>query len=241
MELHNTPRDQVINLTKFVYGLSRATAVNPAPCIPNWVGGNAANIRAAHRALTLDVVGLEADQLEVGLANLVVYCRHFVRLPNLTRIILSELDLWLTHADRAAKSALITAAYPNEEGAAGAVDTFVSVWRDIQTTLTQVGSCCKDYSDKGTSTVAVIVSDFDALVKELTLKRHTMDSGSRKAGIHECRELTKRINIAQESEYKLDESARQTMMDWHSSLLQDKAEADRLRQLLKLTRWKLQS
>jgi hypothetical protein len=50
-----------------------------------------ANIRAAHRALDLNVTGLEANQLEVNLANLVMYCRQFVRLPGLTRIILSEL------------------------------------------------------------------------------------------------------------------------------------------------------
>ena len=113
MELINTPRDQVINFTKFLYGQARATAVNPAPAIPGWVRGNVANIRAAHRALNLNVEGLEADQLEVNLANLVMYCRQFVRLPGLTRIILSELDIWLTHADRQAKSDLITAAYPN--------------------------------------------------------------------------------------------------------------------------------
>ena len=103
-----------------------------------------------------------------------------------------------------------------------------AVWRDIQTTLMQVGSCCNSYSDRGTSTLAVIMSDFDSLVKELTLKRHMMDSGAREAGIHECKELTKRINIAREAGYKLDEKARQTMMDWHASLLQDKAEADKL-------------
>ena len=125
----------MINFTKFLYGQTRATAVNPAPAIPGWVRGNVANIRAAHRALDLNVTGLEADQLEVNLANLVMYCRQFVRLPGLTRIILSELDIWLTHADRQAKSALITAAYPNEEGAAGGVDTFVAVCefvKDVQ-------------------------------------------------------------------------------------------------------------
>ena len=53
MELNNTHRDQVTNLTKFIFGITHATAVNPEPCMPNWVGGNAANIRAAHRALTL--------------------------------------------------------------------------------------------------------------------------------------------------------------------------------------------
>ena len=78
------------------------------------------------------------------------------------------------------------------------------------------------------STVAVIISDFDALEKSLTLKRHTMDPGQREAGIHECRELMKRINIAREAGYKLDDSTRQTMMDWHSYLLQDKDEADKL-------------
>ena len=41
------------------------------------------------------------------------------------------------------------------------------------------------------------------------------------------KELTKRINSARESGYTLEESARQTMMGWHSSLLQDKSEADR--------------
>ena len=76
--------------------------------------------------------------------------------------------------------------------------------------------------------MSVIVSDFDALTKNLTLKRHTMDSGQREAGIHECRELMKRINIAREAGYKLDESTRQTMMDWHSYLLQDKEVADKL-------------
>ena len=80
-------------------------------------------------------------------------------------------------------------------------------------TLTQVGQCCNSYSDKGTSTVSVITADFDALTKNLTLKRHTMDSGQREAGIHECRELMKRINIAREAGYKLDDSTRQTMMD----------------------------
>ena len=85
-----------------------------------------ANIRAAHRALPLDVDGLQADQLEVSLANLVVYCKQFMRLPNLTRIILSELDLWLNHEHRAVKSGLIAEAYPNDEGDAGGVDTFVS-------------------------------------------------------------------------------------------------------------------
>ena len=44
-----------------------------------------------------------------------------------------------------------------------------------------------------------------------------MDSGQREAGIHECRELLKRINIAREAGYQLDVSSRQTMLDWHSA------------------------
>ena len=75
----------------------------------------------------MDVEGLEADQLEVTLAGLVIYCKQFMRLPNLTRIILSELDTWLNHADCQAKSGFIAAAYPNVEGANGGVDTFVAV------------------------------------------------------------------------------------------------------------------
>ena len=92
--ISNTPRDQVINVRKFLYGQTRSTDVNPTPAIPGWVRGNVANIRVAHRALNLDVEGLEADQLEVTLANLVMYCKQFSRLPNLNRIILSELDTW---------------------------------------------------------------------------------------------------------------------------------------------------
>ena len=95
--INNTPRDQVINL------------------------------RVAHRALNLDVEGLEADQLEVTLAGLVIYCKQFMRLPNLTHIILSELDTWLNHADRQAKSGFIAAAYPNIEGADGGMYTFVAM------------------------------------------------------------------------------------------------------------------
>ena len=76
-----------------------------------------------------------------------------------------------------------------------------AVWRDIQATLTQVGQCTSNYSDKGASTVAVLISDFEALDKSLSLKRHTMDPGQREAGIHECRDLMKRINIARESGY----------------------------------------
>ena len=135
MELANTPRDQVQGLTRFLYGQTRASQANPAPAIPDWVGGNAANIRTAHRALDLHVEGLEADQLNVTLADLVTYSRQFGRLPNLTRIILSELDTWLTHADRQTKSDRIAAAYPNEEGLAGGVDIFVSVCtfiKDVQ-------------------------------------------------------------------------------------------------------------
>ena len=356
----------MINFAKFLYGQTRATEVNPAPAIPGWVRGNVVNIRAAHRALDLNIEGLGADQLETNLANLVMYCRQFVRLPALTRIILSDLDTWLTHADRQAKSDFIAAAYPNVEGLAGGVDTFLAlcefvtdvqkggelmlkrlldgsfwvacydemraelsevrtlipkvqlskaepsqlvkkaekliasqdkfwsayktwldcdlevdkfrqvrtifpglqlytdrtfaqqsdairasewarlwctntaahlnaenipglsaVWRDVQATLTQVGQCCNNYSDKGTSTVSVIISDYDALAKSLTLKRHTMDWGQREAGIHECRELLKRINKAREAGYQLDMSSRQTMLDWHSALLQDKSEADK--------------
>ena len=126
MEHNITPRDQVTNLTKFLYGITRAIAANPEPSMPNWVGGNTANLRASHRALTLNVIGLEADQLEVSLATLVGYCKQFARLPNLTRIILSELDEWLTHVDRAAKSTLIAGAFPSEEGDGGGVDIFVS-------------------------------------------------------------------------------------------------------------------
>ena len=55
-----------------------------------------------------------------------------------------------------------------------------------------------------------------------------MDPGQREAGIHECRDLMKRINIAREAGYSLDDSTRQTMMGWHSYLLQDKDEADKL-------------
>ena len=106
--------------------------LNPAPAIPGWVRGNVANIRAAHRALNLNVEGLESDQLEVTLANLVMYCKQFMRLPNLTRFILSELDTWLTQADRQAKSGLIAAVYPNEEGADGGMDTFVAVCEFIK-------------------------------------------------------------------------------------------------------------
>ena len=65
----------------------------------------------------MDVEGLEADQLEVTLAGLVIYCKRFMRLPNLAHIILSELDT----------SGFIAAAYPNVEGADGGVDTFVAV------------------------------------------------------------------------------------------------------------------
>ena len=42
------------------------------------------------------------------------------------------------------------------------------------------------------------------------------------------KELTKRINSARESGYTLEEDCRSTMMGWHSSLLQEKSEADRL-------------
>ena len=52
------------------------------------------------------------------------------------------------------------------------------VWRDIQATLSQVGQCCNNYSDRGTSTTIVIMEDFNSLVKELTLNRHMMDYGS---------------------------------------------------------------
>ena len=75
--INNTPRDQVINLTKFLYGQTRATDENPAPSIPNWVRGNVANIRTAHRTLNLDVEGLADDQLEVTMASLVLYCKQF--------------------------------------------------------------------------------------------------------------------------------------------------------------------
>ena len=74
--------------------------------------------------------------------------------------------------------------------------------------------------------MAVIISDFDALDKSLTLKRHTMDTGQREAGIHECRDLMKRINIAREAGYSLDDSTRQSMMAWHACLLQEKDDAD---------------
>ena len=33
--------------------------------------------------------------------------------------------------------------------------------------------------------------------------------------------------MAREAGYQLDVSSRQTMLDWHSALLQDKAEADK--------------
>ena len=82
--------------------------------------------------------------------------------------------------------------------------------------MSQVGQCCNNYSDRGTSTTIVIMEDFNSLVKELTLNRHMMDCGSREAAIHEVKELTKRINSARESGYTLDESARQTMLNWHS-------------------------
>ena len=47
--ISNTPRDQVINLTKFLFGQTRATEENSVPAMPGWVRGNAATIRAAHR------------------------------------------------------------------------------------------------------------------------------------------------------------------------------------------------
>ena len=119
MALPNTPRDQVINLTKFLFGQTRATIAHPVPSMPNWVGGNHANIRAAHRALALEVEGLQADELEASLPSLVIYCKQFSRLPNLTRIILSELDLWLNHEHRNDKAGLIAQAYPNQEGDQG--------------------------------------------------------------------------------------------------------------------------
>ena len=125
--LVNTPRDQVIGLTKFLFNQARATVAHPMPSMPNWVGGQRANIRAAHRALALEVAGLQEDELEATLPCLVIYCRQFSRLPNLTRTILSELDLWLNHDHRNAKSGLIAQAYPNVEGDQGGVDNFVSV------------------------------------------------------------------------------------------------------------------
>ena len=89
--------------------------------------GNVANIRTAHQNLNLDVEGLAADQLEVTMASLVLYCKQFLRLPNLTRIILLELDTWLNHEECQVKSGMIAAAYPNVEGADGGIDTFVAV------------------------------------------------------------------------------------------------------------------
>ena len=135
--ISNTPRDQVINLTKFLYNQTRATEDNPEPSIPNWVRGNVANMKAAHRTLNLDVEGLAADQLEGTMASLVQYCKQFMRLPNLTRIILAELDTWLNHEDRQVKSGLIAAAYPNTEGADGGIDTFVAVCEFLKDT--QIG------------------------------------------------------------------------------------------------------
>ena len=325
------------------------------------------NIRAAHRVLALEVEGLHADELEATLPTLVTYCRQFSRLPNLTRIILSELDLWLNHEHRNDKAGLIAQAYPNQEGDQNGIDNFVSicsfvsevqlggelmvsrllqgqfwlsafdqmraelskvrtlvpkiqlrkadtselikqsevlitaqesfwtaykawldcsltedqfrqvrtifpglalhhnrtfaqqcdavrmgdwallmcrnddphlnpdnihglnnVWRDIQGTLTAVGTCCNNYSDKGVSTINVIMQDFNNLVKQLTLERHVLDYGSREAYIHEVKELAKRINHARENGYAVEENARTTRLGWHSSLLQDKSEADRL-------------
>ena len=58
-----------------------------------------------------------------------------------------------------------------------------AVWRDIQTTLTQVSACCNSYSDKEKANVTLINADFSALTKDLTSKRHTMDAGEREASI----------------------------------------------------------
>ena len=126
METFNIPKDQVINFSKFLYGRTRATEVNPTPAIPGWVAGNVANIRTAHRAVNLDIEGLGVDVLETSLANLVVYCKQFLKQPILTRVLLSNLDTWLTHADRRVKSDFIATAYPNEEGLDGGVDIFMA-------------------------------------------------------------------------------------------------------------------
>ena len=136
METLNIPKDQVINFSKFLYGRTRATEANPAPAIPGWVGGNVANIRAAHRAVDLDIEGLGVDGLEASLQYLVMYCKQFLKQPILTRVLLSNLDTWLTHADRRVKSDFISTAYPNTDGVDGGADIFMAFCEfisDVQT------------------------------------------------------------------------------------------------------------
>ena len=132
----NIPRDQVIAFTQFLFGMTRATDTNPRPCINTWVGGNVGPIRTKLRDLNVQIEGLEAETLEPTLASLVKYCRQYRRQPGLTRTLLTELDNWLTNADRTAKTDLINAAFPNEEAGAGVNDSFISFIdfvKDVQT------------------------------------------------------------------------------------------------------------